>query len=90
MSKIAEKRVNELGYSKDTFNREEFTANDIFYCGVECYDQATQDFLEKTEKFLSEKVQDYFWWNQEKCFVDFDKEECLKGFKSYMKDESEN
>lgn len=45
MSKIAEKRVRELGHFKDPFNRQEFTTNEIFDCGVECYDQAMQDFL---------------------------------------------
>lgn len=46
--------------------------------------------LGEVEKFISEKVQDYFWWNSEECFVDFDKEECIKDFKNYMKDESKN
>lgn len=76
MSKIAEKRVKELGYSKDPFNRQEFTANDIFDCGVECYDQAIQDFIEKVEKILTEKM--YF------------SDDEVKEFKNYMQDESEN
>lgn len=46
MSKIAEKKVRELGYNKDPFNRAEYTANDVFNACVECYEQAMQDFLE--------------------------------------------
>ena len=46
MSKIAEKRVKEIGYSKDPLNRVEYTANDLFDACVECYDQAFQDFKE--------------------------------------------
>lgn len=76
MSKIAEKRVKELGHSKDPFSREEFTANDIFdYC-VECYDQAMQDFLEKAEEFFDEEF-----------FMSTDK---FEQFKNYMQNESKN
>lgn len=76
MSKIAEKRVNELGHSKDPFNSEEFTANDIFDACVECYDEAMQDFLEKAEKILTERM--YF------------SDDEAKEFKNYMQNESEN
>ena len=55
MSKIAEKRVIELGHFKGPFSREEFTANDIFDACVECYDEAIQDFLEKAKEFFVEK-----------------------------------
>jgi hypothetical protein len=81
MSKIAEKRVNELGYFKDPFNREEFTANDIFYCGVECYDQAMQDFLQKACEWLEMKII---------CYSKREYEELIEQFKNYMKNESEN
>jgi hypothetical protein len=81
MSKIAEKRVNELGYFKDSFNREEFTANDIFYCGVECYDQAMQDFLQKACEWLEMKII---------CYSKREYEELIEQFKNYMKNESEN
>lgn len=53
MSKIAEKRVMELGHFKDPFSREEFTANDVFDSCVECYDQAMQDFMEKAITYLT-------------------------------------
>ena len=54
------------------------------------YQQAMQDFMKKAESFIENKVSDYFWWNQEECFVDFDKEECIKNFKNHMQNESEN
>ena len=52
------------------------------------YDQAMQDFMEKAESFIENKISDYFWWNNEECFVEFDKEHCLEQFKNYMQDES--
>lgn len=57
---------------------------------VKGYNQALQNFLKKAEKFISEKVQDYFLVDEEEYIVDFDKEECIKDFKNYMQDESEN
>lgn len=79
MSKIAEKRVKELGYSKDTFNRQEFTANDVFDCGVECYDQAFQDFLEKAEKWLEPTFKNLAGYNSG--------DDLMNDFKNYMQDE---
>jgi hypothetical protein len=52
MSKIAEKKVRELGYGKDPLYRNEYSANDVFEAAVECYDQAMQDFLEKAEEWF--------------------------------------
>ena len=58
MSKIAEKKVGELGYGKDPLYRNEYSANDVFEAAVECYDQAMQDFLEKAEEFFDEEFFD--------------------------------
>lgn len=85
MSKIAEKRVNELGYSKYPLNREEFTANDIFDCGVECYDQAMQDFLEKAEEYLRKEFVD-MWL---RYIRGHSMDEEIEMFKNYIQDESE-
>lgn len=86
MSKIAEKRVRELGYFKDPFNRPEFTANDIFDCGVECYDQAMQDLLEKAEKWLKDNSKKYVV-----CYEDgyshYAYNSMIEDFKNYMQNE---
>lgn len=82
MSKIAEKKAFELGHFKDPFNREEFTANDIFDACVECYDQAMQDFLEKAEAWLEPTFKNIAGYN---CGGDL-----MNDFKNYMQDESEN
>ena len=74
MSKIAEKKVIELGHFKDPFNREEFTANDIFDACVECYDQAMQDFLEKACEWL----------------IKHNRGQLVEQFTQYIQDESEN
>ena len=75
MSKIAEKKVRELGYNKDIFNRAEYTANDVFDAAVECYDQAMQDFLEKACEWLSKQPMSspVFW--------------TVEDFKNYMEEE---
>lgn len=90
MSKIAEKRVKELGYSKDLLNRAEYTANDLFNTGVECYDQAMQDFLEKAEEFFNSEL--YVSVSNQICsqsdFTSMTK--FSEQFKNYMQDESEN
>lgn len=80
MSKIAEKRVIELGYSKDPFSRDEFTANDIFDVCVECYDQAMQDFLEKAEIYLRYRV----YYNTHPNNINV----AIENFKNYMQDEN--
>ncbi len=79
MSKIAENRVHELGYFKDPLDRQEFTANDVFDCGVECYDQAMQDLLEKACEWLQKEVVDDYTgiiWD-----------DCIQDFKKYMEEE---
>lgn len=80
MSQIAEKRVKELGYSEDPFNSQEFTANDIFDCGVECYDQAMQDFMEKAEMYLRYRV----FYNTHPNNINV----AIEDFKKYMQDEN--
>jgi hypothetical protein len=83
MSKIAEQKaleayppcINSNGFDLAESRREG--------C-IKGYDLAFQYFMEKAESFIENKVSDYFWWNQEECFVEFDKEECLKQFKNYM------
>ena len=91
MSKIAEKKVMELGHSKDPFSREEFRANDIFDCCVECYDQAMQDFLEKAEKFFNEELFTRFGGKEyrvasNKCM---NLQQFIEYFKNYIENESE-
>lgn len=87
MSKIAEKRVRELGHFKDPFNREEFTANDIFDCSVECYDQALQDFLKKAEKFFKNEL--YVSISDQICSHDSFAlmSNFIEQFKNYMEEE---
>ena len=46
-----------------------------------------QRLLGEVEKFISEKVQDYFLVDEEEYIVDFDKEECINDFKNYMQNE---
>lgn len=82
MSKIAEKKAKELGYSTDPLNRDEYTANDVFYAAVECYDEAIQDFLEKAEMYLKTRV----YYNMHPNNVTT----AIQEFKNYMQDESEN
>lgn len=81
MIKITEKRIKELGYFKDPFNRPEFTANDIFDACVECYEQAMKDFLEKAEKWLEPTLKSIAGYN---CGGDL-----MNNFKNYIQDESE-
>lgn len=52
MSKIAEKKVMELGYGTDSLGRNEYSANDVFEAAVECYEQSMQDLSERAEEFL--------------------------------------
>jgi hypothetical protein len=87
MSKIAEKKVFELGHSKDPFSREEFTANDIFDACVECYDQAMQDFLEKAEEFFKSEL--YVSVSDQICSMNEfkTKNDFINYFKNYMKNE---
>lgn len=85
MSNIAEKRVKELWCSKDPFNREEFTANDIFDCDVECYDQAVQDFLEKACEWLEDTQLENFICRDDGVY--FDNEKLIEQFKNYIKKE---
>ena len=76
MARDAEK----LQYLSDEFGY-------AYACGCE---KTMQDFMEKAESFLENKVSDYFWWNNDECFVEFDKEECIKEFKRYVQDEIQN
>jgi hypothetical protein len=94
MSKIADQKALEAYplpkeepsslISQETFNSAKRTG---YIVG---FDQAFQYFMEKAERFIENKVSDYFWWDNEECFVDFDKTDCLEQFKNYMQDESEN
>lgn len=79
MSKIAEKKVRELGYGKDPLYRNEYSANDVFEAAVECYDQAMQDFLEKSERWLEPTFKNLAGYN---CGGDL-----INDFINYMKDE---
>jgi hypothetical protein len=83
MSKIAEKRVKELGYFKDPLNRAEYTANDLFNACVECYDQAMQDFLEKACDYLQKNI-----WRINTEEYEF-LQRFVTDFKNYMQNESE-
>ena len=58
MSKIAEKKVMELGYRTDPLARYEYSANDVFEAAVECYDQAMQDMVKDSEhlQYLSDEM----------------------------------
>lgn len=85
MSKIAEKKVMELGYGTDPLGRHEYSANDVFEAGVECYDQAMQDFLEYL-KYCST----FTYSNGYKRIDDDLYNKLVEDFKNYMKNESEN
>lgn len=73
----------ELGYGKDPLGRNEYSANDVFEAGVECYDQAVQDFLEKACEWLSKNARNYY-----SAYATSDK--LIDDFKNYMQNESEN
>lgn len=59
MSKIAENRVKELGYSKDPLNRAEYTANDLFNACVECYDQALCDIKQRVKEIINHQEKEW-------------------------------
>ena len=89
MSKIAEQKALEA--YPPCINSNGFDLAESRRIGyIKCYDQAFQEFKEKAESFIKDKISDYFWWNNEECFVEFDKEGCLEQFKNYMQYESEN
>lgn len=79
MSKIAEKKVMELGYGTDPLRRNEYSANDVFAAAVECYDQAMQDFLEKAEMYLKTRV----YYNMHPNNVTI----VIQDFKNYIENE---
>ena len=90
MSKIAEKKVMELGYGTDPLDRKEYSANDVFEAGVECYDQAMQDFMKKAEGFLTGRVVLCFrvsWTEQQTPFLDFNIKNIVEQFKKHMQNE---
>lgn len=89
MSKIAEKKVKELGYNKDIFNRAEYTANDMFNACVECYDQAMQDFIEKSEKFFNKELFTRFNGAEHRVASNkcMNLQQFIEQFKNYMQNE---
>lgn len=90
MSKISEQKALEaypIAYYRNGGGIDDANASDRAVY-EEGYDQAMQDFLEKAEKFISKKVQDYVLVDEEEYIVDFDKEECINDFKNYIQNES--
>lgn len=85
MSKIAEKKVMELGYGIDPLGRNEYSANDVFDAAVECYDQAFQDFMEKACEWLKSYRQETS--DKTGYIAGIVNDETIKQFKNYMQNE---
>lgn len=78
MSKISEQKALEA-FPMDEYEFDKAKKSNIErsrYAYIKGYDQAMQDFLEKAEKILTERM--YF------------SDDEVKEFKNYMQDESEN
>ena len=86
MSNLAEKKAKEIAKKLEASQAYKFDNFSVVCGAIECYDQAMQDFLEKTCEWLKDNSKKYVV-----CYEDgyshYAYNSMIDDFKNYMQDE---